>query len=201
MGPLTRVVESALELLTSAVSRGSYPAILSLMALESALIPVPSEIVMPLSGFLVVRGEMTFWGAVTAGVLGNLIGSLAAYRLGRTFGWDGLARLIGGLPWAPRELERADLFFRRWGRHAVFLGRMMPAVRTFISLPAGMSGIPEWEFALLTVLGSVPWNLALVWAGMILGENWPAVRNFVDPLILAAAAAALIYACAVRRRE
>ncbi len=187
-GLLERIVEAIVD----AIAAGSYPAIVALMALESALMPVPSEIVMPFAGFLVARGEMSFAGAVAAGVLGNLLGSVASYCVGRRWGRRAALRL----PWVEEDhLRIAENFFQRRGIIALLLGRMAPVVRTVISLPAGMAGVGPITLVLTTIAGSVPWNAALVWAGVILEENWGVVRTYLEPvsIIVVIAAAAYIY--------
>ena len=189
MTPLGELLEWLVDLLVDAVDAGSYPAVFALMTLESALVPIPSEVVMPFAGLLVARGRMDFWASVASGVMGNLAGSLTAYWLGRSWGREAVLRL----PWITEgHLNSAEEFFRRRGRSAVLVGRVTPAVRTFISLPAGMAGMDPAEFSVLTAVGSVPWNAALVWAGVVLEENWTVVREFLEPLALIAVLVAAI---------
>lgn len=184
------LLERVVEVIVNAIAAGSYPAIVALMALESALMPVPSEVVMPFAGFLVARGEMSFAGAVAAGVLGNLLGSVAAYYVGRRWG----RRAVSRLPWIEENhLRVAEDFFQKRGAVALFLGRMAPVVRTVISLPAGMAGVGPTTLLLTTVAGSVPWNAALVWAGVILEENWVIVRAYLEPVSIIIVIAAVVY--------
>ncbi len=184
------LLERAVEAIVGAVSAGSYPAVVALMALESALMPVPSEVVMPFAGFLVARGEMTFWGAVSAGVIGNLLGSSAAYCAGRRWG----RRAVQRLPWVDEgHLQLAEGFFQRRGALALLLGRMAPVIRTVISLPAGAAGVSPATLVLTTLAGSIPWNAALVWAGIILEENWGMVRTLLEPVSIALVVAVIAY--------
>lgn len=187
---LGEFIERIVELITEAIAQVSYPAIIALMALESALMPIPSEVVMPFAGFLVARGEMGFWQAVASGVVGNLLGSVAAYYIGVKWGRGA----VGRVPWlSEHHLEMAEEFFRRRGTLALLIGRMSPVVRTVISLPAGVARFNPWTFLLTTVVGSIPWNAALVWAGVVLEENWPVVRRWLEPIGVLAVLALLIY--------
>ncbi len=184
------LLDRAVEAIVSAIARGSYPAIVALMALESALMPVPSEVVMPFAGFLVARGEMSFTGAIAAGVAGNLIGSVAAYYVGRRWG----RRAVLRLPWIEEDhLHLAETFFQKRGTVALFLGRMAPVIRTVISLPAGMAGVSPVTLVLTTLAGSVPWNAALVWGGVILEDNWGKVRTIVEPVSIVIGIVTVVY--------
>ena len=190
---LGELIDRIVELIAEVIAQGSYPAIIVLMALESALMPVPSEVVMPFAGFLVARGEMGFWQAVASGVAGNLLGSIAAYYIGVKWGRGA----VGRLPWlSEHHLEMAEEFFRRRGTLALLIGRMSPVVRTVISLPAGVARFDPWTFLLTTVVGSIPWNAALVWAGVVLEENWPVVRRWLEPIGVLVVIALIIYAFA-----
>ena len=153
-------------------SQFGLPAIVVSMFLESALVPIPSEIVVPLGGFLAQRGFFSFWALVIGTSLANLAGSMVAYHLGARMTW------IHRFGFLEDHLRMSQRFFDRHGTKAVFFGRMMPAVRTFMSLPAGIAKFPEWEFAVLSFLGSIPWNLALAYLGYFLGENWALVHEY-----------------------
>ena len=172
------------------VSGGGLIAIFLLMAAESAGIPISSEIVVPLGGALASQGKLSFVGVVAASSLGNLAGSLVAYRLVRQYG-EGLilgpGRRVG---LTPGHLRLATRLFDRWGLFAVFFGRLMPVVRTYISFPAGLSRrITTVPFILATILGAIPWNFGLAFAGLKLGENYErvsrAVGRFTIPLVIA----------------
>lgn len=154
------------------ISAGGYWGIALLMAIESACIPLPSEIIMPFAGYLVSTGELNLYGAATAGAIGCNLGSIVAYEVGRRGGrplaekW-GRYVLIG-----PGELDAADRFFNRWGNAAVFVGRLLPIIRTFIAFPAGVARMKIIPFHVYTFLGSWPWCFALTWIGMKLGAAW-----------------------------
>ena len=148
------------------------------MTLESALIPIPSEIVMPLAGFLASSGYFTLVEIILTASFANLLGSLIAYYFG--------FRIRPLLPekFFKEHVEMAERFFERFGSRAVFAGRMLPAIRTFISLPAGLANIPLQEFALFTFLGSIPWNAGLAFLGFVLGRNWKLIHHYMSFLYL-----------------
>ena len=148
-----------------------------LMALESANIPIPSEIIMPFSGFLVTREVFTFWFLVFVGALGNLVGSLVSYCLGVRGGRKFLERYGKLLFIHKRDLKIADKLFLRWGSSIIFFSRIVPVVRTFISFPAGVARMNIWKFSLYTFIGSFIWSIILVYAGFWAGENW----HFLSP--------------------
>ncbi|HMM22491.1 MAG TPA: DedA family protein [Selenomonadales bacterium] len=154
-----------------------YAAIIVGMAMESACLPVPSELIFGFAGYLVFLGRMDFTTAVIAGVIGGLLGSVASY-------WAGY---YGGRPFAEkygryiflsrRHVDSAQQWFDRYGLKAVFFARLLPVVRTFISLPAGFARVPFSKFVFYTVLGSIPWTIGLIYAGMLLGENWHEIES------------------------
>ncbi len=170
------MIRAVVEALIGVIHEGSYPLVFLLMTLESALIPIPSEVVMPFTGFLVQAGRMDYWLSVASGVAGNLVGSLIAYYIGLKVGWKPLKRV----PLLEMKIGHAESFMDRYGRWAVLLGRVTPAIRTVISLPAGMSEMGIGEFIAFTVMGSIPWNMALVYSGMVLGEHWEVVSEYLD---------------------
>lgn len=164
------------------ISTSGYLGVFVLMALESALIPIPSEIIMPFSGFLVFDEKFSFWPVVIWGTIGNLAGSIAAYLLG-LYGGRPLMEKYGKYFLISRhELDVADRWFQKYGGLSVLFSRMLPAVRTFISLPAGIARMPFGKFCLYTTLGSLPWSFALTYAGIVSGGNWhilgPYFRKF-----------------------
>jgi len=173
------------------------------MAIESACIPLPSEIIMPLAGWFLVdaRGLGVEWLLLAAfcGALGNLIGSLAAYAVGAWGGRPLLLRYGRYLLITRHEVEQAERWFARYGDRAVFISRMLPVIRTFISLPAGIARMNIWRFSILTFVGSFPWSLGLAWSGFLLGENWERIREWMRPadipilIVLAALVAWYIY--------
>lgn len=155
-----------------------YAGIFVLMLLESACIPIPSEATMLFGGFKVSDGSLTLAGITAAGVIGNLVGSWAAYAVGY-FGRVELLERNRLFHVSPKHLATADRWFDRHGEAAVFFTRLLPIVRTFISLPAGVARMPFWRFTVFTVLGCIPWVLALGWMGTIAGENWREWKDYL----------------------
>jgi len=154
------------------ISGSGYLGIALLMAIESACIPLPSEVIMPFSGYLVSTGRFSLWSVTLAGALGCNIGSIVAYYVGAAGGRP-LAERYGHYVLITRhDLEWADRWFARYGDWAVFFARLLPVVRTFIALPAGISRMNFLRFNIYTFLGSLPWCFALAYAGMKLGERW-----------------------------
>ncbi|MDA3922906.1 MAG: DedA family protein [Salinisphaera sp.] len=154
------------------ISQLGYAGIALLMAIESACVPIPSEIIMPFSGFLVFKGTLSLWGVALAGALGCVVGSWLAYAVGA---WGGrpLAERYGKyILLSSHDLDLADRWFERYGEITIFVGRLLPVVRTFIALPAGIARMPLWRFSLYTFLGSFIWCWALAWVGLKLGEKW-----------------------------
>jgi membrane protein DedA with SNARE-associated domain len=195
---LNPVIEAATEFIGSA----GVVAVFLLMTLESACIPIPSEAIMLFAGFSVSKGELTLVGVILAGVLGNLVGSWIAYGIGYYGRLDLLERnrLIHV---SPKHLKWADDWFERYGAATVFFSRMLPLVRTFISLPAGVARMPFWRFTLLTVAGCIPWVTALALIGRGVGSNWEQWRHnlgYVDYLIVVAILVGLAYLLVRRRR-
>jgi len=154
------------------ISGWGYGGVFVLMALESALIPIPSEIIMPFAGFLVWNEKFSFIPVVLWGALGNLVGSVAAYFLGFYGGRPLLEKYGKYILISRREIEIAENWFKKYGNFSILLSRVLPVVRTFISLPAGIAKMPFWKFSLYTFLGSLPWAFVLTYAGLIMGENW-----------------------------
>jgi membrane protein DedA with SNARE-associated domain len=196
---LNPIVNAATEFIGST----GLAAVFALMVLESACIPVPSEAIMLFAGFSVSKGELTLVGIVVAGVMGNLVGSWIAYGVGYYGRLDLLEknRLIHV---NPKHLARADDWFERYGSATVFFSRMLPLVRTFISLPAGVARMPFWRFTLLTVAGCIPWVTALALIGRGVGSNWEQWRHnlgYVDYLIVVAILIGVAYLIVKRRRR
>jgi membrane protein DedA with SNARE-associated domain len=181
------------------ISAGGYVGVVLLMAIESACIPLPSEIIMPFAGYLVYTGRFNLFWAATAGALGCNLGSVIAYEIGY-FGGRPLVEKYGGYVWVSRrDLDMADRFFARFGSAAVFIGRLLPVIRTFIALPAGIARMPRPRFHIYTFAGSWPWCFGLAWIGMKLGEKWetdPRLRQWLhrlDAVIIAMLLAGLIF--------
>lgn len=162
--------------ITDSVSTLGYPAVFLLMLVESALIPVPSEVTMPFAGFLAGLGKLNFWLVVLAGGVGNLVGSLLAYALGY-WGQERFVRQLVKkygkyLLITYEEVETAERWFRQRGELIAFASRLLPVVRTFISLPAGFSQMNVFKFSLFTLAGSLIWSAFLAYLGVLMGENW-----------------------------
>ena len=179
---MTGLLEAGVRLLTEALAATGYPGIVVAMALESACIPLPSEVIMPFAGFLAAQGRFSLWGAAVAGAAGCALGSAAAYWVGARGGRAALLRYGRWVLVTPAELERADRFFARYGSAATFLARLLPVIRTFISLPAGVARMAFWPFLFYAFAGSLPWSYALAWGGFILGEHWEQVADLLRPL-------------------
>lgn len=154
------------------LSAAGYGGLLGLMAVESACLPLPSEVILPFAGFLVSRGEMNLYLVATIGALGCNLGSAVAYAVGWYGGRPAIERWGQYVLLTREDLKRADWFFDRFGGPAVLIARLLPVVRTFIALPAGIAAMPLWRFHLYTFLGSWPWCFLLAYVGMLLGDKW-----------------------------
>jgi membrane protein DedA with SNARE-associated domain len=169
---ISKVIEALAVFTTGAISAMGYGGVVLLMAIESACIPLPSEIIMPFAGYLVYQGRFTLHGAALAGAVGCIVGSIPAYYLGQ-FGGRPLIEKYGRyVLLSHRDLDLADRIFTRWGQWVVFGARLLPIIRTFIAFPAGVSRMPMGKFVVYTFLGSYPWCYALAWAGAKLGAAW-----------------------------
>ncbi len=168
---IDRLMTAVSMTIIAVISTLGYGGIVLLMAIESACVPLPSEVTMPFSGYLVAAGRFDLQLVALAGALGCLLGSYVAYFIGKG-GNRLLVRYGRYVLIAPHEIELAERFFARWGAHAVFISRLLPVVRTFIALPAGVARMRLLPFTVYTLLGSYLWCLALAWAGMKLGQHW-----------------------------
>jgi membrane protein DedA with SNARE-associated domain len=187
------IIDLLVQFVTSTVSSVGYLGIFLLMTLESACIPIPSEIIMPFSGFLVSAGKLSLLWVTLAAALGNLLGAVITYAIG----------YYGGRPFVfkygkyffikEKEVHHAEKFFERWGDFAVFLARNLPIVRTFISLPAGVAEMNFPKFALYSFIGSIPWCFALAYLGYLLGNNWVIIRKYGDILDVIVGVGILIF--------
>jgi len=198
-----KVVEPIVDVATEFIGSAGEAAVFLLMVLESACIPVPSEAIMLFAGFSVSEGEMTLVGIVIAGVLGNLVGSWIAYAVGY-YGRIDLLEKNKLIHISPKHLKWADDWFARYGNATVFFSRMLPIIRTFISLPAGVARMPFWRFSAYTLLGSIPWVLMLAIVGEKVGENWEDWRHklgYLDYVVAAAIVGGVIYWLVKRRRN
>lgn len=156
----------------SAISAWGYAGVAVMMAIESACVPLPSEIIMPFAGFLAADGRFTLWGVTLAGAVGSVIGSILFYWVGVYGGRSFVLRYGKYFLILPCDVELADKFFNKYGSATAFFSRLLPVVRTFISLPAGIARMNFNKFVVYTFLGSLPWCFGLAYAGKKLGENW-----------------------------
>lgn len=162
----------------SFISAAGYGGILLLMAIESACIPLPSEIIMPFAGYLVHTGRLNLLWVATAGALGCNLGSAIAWYIGAYGGRAFILRWGRFVLLNPHDLARAEHHFGKYGGITVLIGRLLPVVRTFIALPAGIAKMPQWRFHLYTFIGSWPWCFVLAWIGMKLGQAWDTDPRF-----------------------
>ena len=174
---------------TNLIGDHGVPAVFFLMILESACLPVPSEVIMLFAGYLVSIHSMSLTGAVAAGVAGNIVGSWIAWGVGMSGGRVLLERHGRYVHITPERLDMADRWFERRGERIVLIARCLPIIRTFISLPAGIARMPFWRFTLYTAIGCVPWVLALTLLGVQVGSKWDEWHKrleFLDYLVAAA---------------
>ncbi|MDE2229571.1 MAG: DedA family protein [Alphaproteobacteria bacterium] len=169
---LVKIVPSLAVLIVATISSLGYGGIVVLMAIESACIPLPSEIIMPFSGYLASTGRFDLVLVATAGAIGCNVGSTVAYAVGHYGGRPFIDRWGGTIMMGRRELDWAHRFFARYGGITVFVGRLLPVIRTFIALPAGIAGMPQAKFQIYTFVGSWLWSYGLAYVGYKLGEQW-----------------------------
>lgn len=184
---IENIISAFTTFIVNTISTLGYPGVVLLMAIESACIPLPSEIIMPFSGHLVATGEFSLWGVALAGAVGNLLGSIVIYWVGLKGGRALVSRYGKWIFISEHDVRMADQFFARFGSASVFLGRLLPVVRTFISLPAGIFKENFVKFCVYTFVGSFLWSLFLAYVGMQLGENWSELRqrfHWLDTAIL-----------------
>ena len=187
---------------TSIISQIGYVGIFLLMVFESALLPVPSEIIMPFSGFLIATGTLNIWAVIIAGTLGNLVGSLIAYFIGLKFGRNLILKYGKYIFIHESHLNLADKWFANFGDKIIFLSRNLPAVRTYISLPAGITKMNLLKFSLYTLIGSIPWNFALTYIGILLGKNWDTILRYTTIIdIMVVVAVAILIVMWLRKRR
>jgi membrane protein DedA with SNARE-associated domain len=198
------VLNSIIDAITRAIGNHGFPAVLGLMTLESACIPVPSEVIQLFAGYLVSLHRMSLFAAVSAGVLGNLIGSWIAWSVGYYGGRPFIERWGRYIHVTPARLERSERWFDQHGELAVLIGRCVPLIRTFISLPAGVARMPFWRFSLFTLIGCVPWVLGLTLLGVQVGPSWERWRHrleYLDYIVAAAIVIGIVYLVIRARRR
>ncbi len=185
----------------SVISTMGYGGVVLLMAIESACIPLPSEIIMPFAGFLVFKGEMSLWLVALAGATGCVLGSIPAYYIGM-FGGRPLAEKYGKyILLSKKDLDYADHLFEKHGEIIIFIGRLLPAVRTFIAFPAGVARMNMPKFVLYTFVGSLIWCYLLALAGLKAGENWESLKVYFHEFHYVIAGAGLIFVIWYVRRH
>jgi membrane protein DedA with SNARE-associated domain len=208
---LASISDTVVNEIAHLVREGGLPGIFALMALSSACIPIPSEVVLLFAGFAVAdpgqsasQHHLTLVGVILAGLLGTMVGSWATYALGRGGRLELLERHGAKLHMGPAQVERADRWFQRHGESAVLFGRVIPLIRAFVSLPAGVAKMPLGRFSVFSLIGATPWVVALTLAGYAAGGNWTSVRKgfeYVTYVILALIALGVLYAIVQRRRN
>ncbi|MDH4123588.1 MAG: DedA family protein [Thermoplasmata archaeon] len=191
------LVEWGTQIIIDVIQTLGYPGVIFLMTLESACMPVPSEIVMPFAGFLAYsNGTFSIIGLTIAGTIGNLIGSIAAYWVGLKAGRPFVLKYGKYVLLRKKHLDIADSWFCKYGELTTFFSRMLPVVRTFISLPAGIARMNFKKFVIYTTAGSIPWNFALAYAGYELGAHWDDLTGifaYLDIIVIIAVIALIVY--------
>ncbi|MDK2888754.1 MAG: hypothetical protein PWP72_1632 [Thermoanaerobacter sp.] len=198
------LLEVIVEWTVDFISRLGYWGIAIGMAIESANVPLPSEVILPFGGYLVSTGRLDFFWAAMAGTIGGTVGSIISYLMGYWGGRPFLIRYGRYFGISLRHLELAEMWFQRYGEATVFFTRLMPVVRTFISLPAGISGMNFPRFVIYTFLGSLPWSFFLTYLGMKMGQHWQDLKYWfhrLDVVVLLALVALAVYLWWRKRRK
>jgi membrane protein DedA with SNARE-associated domain len=169
---VAKIIEILSAFIVATISALGYAGVVLLMAIESACIPLPSEVIMPFSGYLVYTGRFNLWAVALAGAVGCVVGSWVAYFVGAYGGRKVIEKYGRFVLISRHDLDLADRWFARYGEAIVFASRLLPVVRTFIAFPAGVARMNLARFTLYTFLGSLPWCLGLAYVGQILGEQW-----------------------------
>ncbi len=171
------IIDFLAQLVVSIIGYLGYAGVFVLMLVESCGIPMPSEVIMPFSGFLVARGELNFWIVVLLGAVGNLVGSWLAYFIGHKGGRPLIEKYGKYFLISHHDLDLADRWFAKFGDWMVFIGRLLPVVRTYISFPAGIAKMNFKKFSIYTFAGALPWSLLFAWLGVKMGDNWELIRQ------------------------
>lgn len=201
---ILEILRPVVEGITQFISILGYPGIFILMTLESALVPIPSEIIMPFSGFLSTTGRLEPIGVIIAGSLGNLIGSILTYYLGLKVGRTFVLKYGKYIFFKRKHLELTERLFAKYGEKISFIGRLLPGIRTYVSLPAGIGKARPKKFVVYTLAGVVIWNSFLTFIGMQLGKRWQNIDKYslyLDIISVALVAAFVIYFIYVSRRD
>lgn len=173
---ITDIITVLANFVISVIGYLGYFGVFGLMLVESCGIPMPSEVIMPFAGFLVSKGQMSFWAIVFLGAFGNLVGSLLAYWIGSKGGRPLLDKYGKYILISRHDLDLADRWFNQYGQATVFFGRLLPVVRTFISFPAGVARMNLKKFSFYTFVGAFPWCFLFAWLGVKMGDNWELIR-------------------------
>lgn len=198
---IEKILASVAAFIISVISTMGYGGIVLLMAIESACIPLPSEIIMPFAGYLVFKGEMTLWGIALAGAIGCVLGSIPAYYVGM-FGGRPLAEKYGKYVLISKhDLDMADRWFEKHGDIIIFIARLLPAVRTFIAFPAGVARMNMSKFIAYTFVGSLIWCWVLGYAGMKFGQHWEDLKVYFHEFHYVIIAAGVIFVVWYVRRH
>jgi membrane protein DedA with SNARE-associated domain len=207
---LASISESLVNETSHLVRDGGLPVIFALMAISSACIPIPSEVVMLFAGFVVAdpgqsssHHHLTLVGVILIGLLGTMVGSWVSYAVGRGGRLELLERHGGKVHMGPAQIERADRWFQRYGEATVLFGRMVPLLRAFVSLPAGVAKMPIVRFTVFSLIGALPWTIGLAVAGHALGSDWTSVRKafeYVDYAVVVLIVVGIVYAIVRVRR-
>ncbi len=182
---MTQLIEQVGGWIEELIAAIGYPGIVLVMAIENIFPPIPSEAVLPFAGSLSAKGELDFWGAVAAGTAGSLLGAVVLYGIGYFAREAGVRRLVAAygkyLFISELDLDRGAAWFERYGEAVIFFGRLIPIIRSIISVPAGYTRMNFGRFILFTTLGTALWSLILTYVGRLLGENWEDVKTFIEP--------------------
>jgi membrane protein DedA with SNARE-associated domain len=198
------IISNLTNFIIQTISNSGYVGIFFLMVAESALIPIPSEVIMPFSGYLVSTGKFNVIAVIIAGSIGNLVGSLIAYFVGIYLGRGFVLRYGKYVLLKKSHLEIAESYFKKYGDRSTFISRLLPAIRTYVSLPAGVAKMNLKKFATYTFVGSVIWNSALTYIGITLGNEWSSIRKYstyFDAIVVIAVIIAIILYWRSRRKN
>lgn len=198
------IISNLTNFIIQTISNSGYVGVFLLMVAESALIPIPSEVIMPFSGYLVSTGKFNVISVIVAGSVGNLVGSLIAYFIGAYLGRGFVLRYGKYVLLKRSHLELAESYFKKYGDKATFISRLLPAVRTYVSLPAGVAKMNLKRFSAFTLIGSIIWNTALTYIGFALGEEWNIIRkysNYFDGIVVIAVIVGIIWFWRSKRKN
>ena len=198
------IISNITNFIIQTISNSGYAGIFFLMVAESALIPIPSEVIMPFSGYLVSTGKFNVIAVIMAGSIGNLVGSLIAYFVGIYLGRGFVLKYGKYLLLKKSHLEIAESYFKKYGNRATFISRLLPAIRTYISLPAGIAKMDLKKFAAYTLIGSIIWNTVLTYIGITLGQEWNSIRkysSYFDVIVIIAVIIGIICYWRSRRKS